>query len=128
MIRRAEKTNRDGLRILQIVPTPQRTRLVVTMAGIKALLPSLFVEADEYLPKVLADKFDKTVMIRLVKNLEIAVMAVAAWGFWTDNVVVLLLCVVLGIALAAWALTKSTEAAATIPPATATRARQWWRH
>ncbi len=40
----------------------------------------------------LTDKYDKTFMIRLVKNLEIAIMGVAAWGFWNDNVAALLLC------------------------------------
>jgi 1-acyl-sn-glycerol-3-phosphate acyltransferase len=40
----------------------------------------------------LTDKYDKTAMIRFVKNLEIAIMAVAAFGFATDNVPVLLLC------------------------------------
>jgi 1-acyl-sn-glycerol-3-phosphate acyltransferase len=40
----------------------------------------------------LTDKYDKTLMIRFVKNLEIAIMAIAAYGFIQDNVVVLLLC------------------------------------
>ncbi len=40
----------------------------------------------------LTDKYDKTLMIRFVKNLEIAIMAIAAYGFASDNVVVLLLC------------------------------------
>ena len=40
----------------------------------------------------LTDKYDKTLMIRFVKNLEIAIMAIAAWGFTTDQVAVLLLC------------------------------------
>jgi len=40
----------------------------------------------------LTDKYDKTVMIRFVKNLEIAIMAIAAWGFVTDQVAILLLC------------------------------------
>ena len=40
----------------------------------------------------LTDKYDKTLMIRFVKNLEIAIMAIAAYGFYTDQVVVLLLC------------------------------------
>ena len=40
----------------------------------------------------LTDKFDKTAMIRLVKNLEIGIMALAAWGFMADNVLVLLGC------------------------------------
>jgi len=40
----------------------------------------------------LTDKYDKTVMIRFVKNLEIAIMAIAAFGFMNDQVAVLLLC------------------------------------
>src|SRR5436190_6025718 len=41
------------------------------------------------------DKYDKTRVIRFVKNLEIAIMALAAFGFWTTNVPVLLGCVFL---------------------------------
>ncbi len=41
------------------------------------------------------DKYDKTRVIRFVKNLEIAIMALAAFGFWTVNVYVLLTCVLL---------------------------------
>jgi 1-acyl-sn-glycerol-3-phosphate acyltransferase len=41
------------------------------------------------------DKYDKTRVIRFVKNLEIAIMALAAFGFWTGNVIVLLACVLL---------------------------------
>ena len=41
------------------------------------------------------DKYDKTVVIRFVKNLEIAIMLLAAFGFWTSNVIVLLVCVLL---------------------------------
>lgn len=40
----------------------------------------------------LTDKYDKTVMIRFVKNLEIAIMAIAAVGFFTDQVIILLVC------------------------------------
>jgi 1-acyl-sn-glycerol-3-phosphate acyltransferase len=40
----------------------------------------------------LTDKYDKTRMIRFVKNLEIAIMALAAYGFYADQVVVLLVC------------------------------------
>ena len=40
----------------------------------------------------LTDKYDKTLMIRFVKNLEIAIMLIAAYGFINDNVPVLLLC------------------------------------
>ena len=41
------------------------------------------------------DKYDKTRVIRFVKNLEIAIMAVAAYGFWVDSVPALLTCVFL---------------------------------
>jgi 1-acyl-sn-glycerol-3-phosphate acyltransferase len=41
----------------------------------------------------LTDKWDKTKMIRFVKNLEIAIMVLAAFGFYTENVAVLLVCV-----------------------------------
>jgi 1-acyl-sn-glycerol-3-phosphate acyltransferase len=43
----------------------------------------------------LTDKYDKTKMIRFVKNLEIAIMAVAAWGFFRADAAVLLGCVFL---------------------------------
>ena len=43
----------------------------------------------------LTDKFDKTRVIRFVKNLEIGIMALAALGFWTASVPVLLSCVFL---------------------------------
>ncbi len=43
----------------------------------------------------LTDKWDKTQMIRFVKTLEVAIMMLAAFGFYTDNVVVLLVCVFL---------------------------------
>jgi 1-acyl-sn-glycerol-3-phosphate acyltransferase len=41
------------------------------------------------------DKYDKTRVIRFVKNLEIAIMAVAAYGFWVASVPALLACVFL---------------------------------
>jgi 1-acyl-sn-glycerol-3-phosphate acyltransferase len=43
----------------------------------------------------LADKYPKQALIRFVKSLEIGIMVVAAWGFITTNVVVLLACVFL---------------------------------
>ncbi|MCV2367763.1 MFS transporter [Roseateles oligotrophus] len=43
----------------------------------------------------LADKFDKTRLIRFVKNLEIAIMALVAWGFLSSNIPLLLACVFL---------------------------------
>ncbi len=43
----------------------------------------------------LADKHDKARLMQLVKSLEIAIMAIAAWGFYTTHVPALLLCVFL---------------------------------
>ncbi len=43
----------------------------------------------------LADKYEKTQLIRMVKNLEIGIMAFAAWGFWAGQVPLLLGCVFL---------------------------------
>jgi 1-acyl-sn-glycerol-3-phosphate acyltransferase len=43
----------------------------------------------------LADKYPKEVLIRFVKSLEIAIMALAGWGFVTHNVRLLLGCVFL---------------------------------
>jgi 1-acyl-sn-glycerol-3-phosphate acyltransferase len=43
----------------------------------------------------LADKFEKTTLIRLVKNLEIGIMVLAAWGLWSSQVPALLLCIFL---------------------------------
>ncbi len=43
----------------------------------------------------LADKYEKTTLIRFVKTLEIGIMLLAAWGFYAQNVVVLLACVFL---------------------------------
>jgi len=40
----------------------------------------------------LADKFDKAVLMRRVKTLEIAIMGLALWGFVTANVPALLTC------------------------------------
>jgi len=43
----------------------------------------------------LADKHDKTRLIQFIKSLEIAIMALAAWGFYATNVPALLSCVFL---------------------------------
>ena len=43
----------------------------------------------------IADKFDKTRVIRFVKTLEIAIMLIAVWGFLRADAVVLLGCVFL---------------------------------
>src|ERR1035441_6764212 len=60
--------------------------------GALFILPFLLFSATS---GQLADKLDKTVLIRFVKWLEIAVMALAGFGFVTANVLVLLGCVFL---------------------------------
>jgi 1-acyl-sn-glycerol-3-phosphate acyltransferase len=60
--------------------------------GALFILPFLLFSATS---GQLADKLDKTVLIRFVKWLEIAVMALAGFGFVTGNVFVLLGCVFL---------------------------------
>lgn len=60
--------------------------------GALFILPFLLFSATS---GQLTDKFDKTTMIRFVKNLEIAIMALAAWAFFAAHVPVLLLCVFL---------------------------------
>ena len=60
--------------------------------GALFILPFLLFSATS---GQLADKLDKTVLIRFVKWLEIAVMALAGFGFVAGNVVVLLGCVFL---------------------------------
>ena len=57
--------------------------------GALFILPFLLFSATS---GQLTDKYDKTRMIRFVKNLEIAVMLLAAWGFWHESVGVLLTC------------------------------------
>ena len=57
--------------------------------GALFILPFLLFSATS---GQLTDKFDKTRMIRFVKNLEIAIMLVAAGGFVAGSVPVLLLC------------------------------------
>ncbi len=57
--------------------------------GALFILPFLLFSATS---GQLTDKFEKTAMIRFVKNLEIAIMLLAAWGFIMGNVPALLLC------------------------------------
>ena len=60
--------------------------------GALFILPFLLFSATS---GQLTDKFDKRSMIRFVKNLEIGIMLLAAFGFWTANAIVLLACVFL---------------------------------
>jgi 1-acyl-sn-glycerol-3-phosphate acyltransferase len=70
--------------------------LAPTMAGLVIgavfILPFLLFSATS---GQLTDKYDKTQVIRFVKWLEIAIMLLAAWGFWMVNVPVLMACVFL---------------------------------
>ena len=65
---------------------PKMAGLVI---GALFILPFLLFSATS---GQLTDKYDKTVMIRFVKNLEIGVMALAAYGFIANDVYVLLAC------------------------------------
>lgn len=60
--------------------------------GALFILPFLLLSATA---GQLADKYDKAAIMRSVKLLEIAIMGLAAWGFWTQGVEVLLACVFL---------------------------------
>ncbi|KQU78078.1 MULTISPECIES: MFS transporter [unclassified Rhizobacter] len=69
--------------------SPQLAGLVI---GALFILPFLLFSATS---GQLTDKYDKTRVIQLVKSLEIAIMLLAAWGFWATHVPVLLACVFL---------------------------------
>ena len=69
--------------------TPQMAGLVI---GALFILPFLLFSATS---GQLTDKYDKTRVVRFVKNLEIAIMALAAYGFWIASPYVLLACVFL---------------------------------
>jgi 1-acyl-sn-glycerol-3-phosphate acyltransferase len=68
---------------------PQLAGLTI---GALFILPFLLFSATS---GQLTDKYDKTRVIRFVKNLEIAIMLLAAWGFWIASPYVLLACVFL---------------------------------
>ena len=57
--------------------------------GALFILPYLLFSATS---GQVTDKYDKTTLIRFVKNLEIAIMLIAAYGFVQNNVVLLLVC------------------------------------
>ncbi|MBP7568328.1 MAG: MFS transporter, partial [Burkholderiaceae bacterium] len=57
--------------------------------GALFILPFLLFSATS---GQLADKYDKKALIRFVKRLEILIMALAAWGFFSANVPILLGC------------------------------------
>jgi MFS family permease len=65
------------------------TELAGLVIGALFILPFMLFSATS---GQLTDKFEKTRLIRAVKNLEIAIMALAAWAFLAVNVPILLLC------------------------------------
>ena len=67
-------------------------RMAGLVIGALFILPFLLFSATS---GQLTDKYDKTRVIRFVKWLEIGIMLLAGWGFWTGNVPVLLGCVFL---------------------------------
>ncbi len=73
---------------LQWLPAAQAGLVI----GALFILPFLLFSATS---GQLADKFDKAVLMRFVKTLEIVIMVIAAWGFITQNVPALLGCVFL---------------------------------
>ena len=62
------------------------------LIGALFILPFLLFSATS---GQLADKYDKSMVIRLVKSLEIGIMVVALAGFWAQSVPLLMLCVML---------------------------------
>ncbi|MFG6439972.1 MFS transporter [Pelomonas margarita] len=68
---------------------PQMAGLVI---GALFILPFVLFSATS---GQLADKHDKARLMQLVKSLEIAIMALAAWGFYAAHVPTLLACVFL---------------------------------
>jgi MFS family permease len=68
---------------------PELAGLVI---GAVFILPFLLFSATS---GQLADKHDPVTLMRWVKNFEIAIMAIAAWGFASQHVVVLLVCIFL---------------------------------
>ena len=75
----------------------------LTVAWLPPSLAGLVIGALFVLPYLLfsatsgqlADKLDKTALMRMVKNLEIGIMLLAAYGFWAGHAAVLLGCVFL---------------------------------
>src|SRR5450755_4944851 len=77
---------------LQLTDAFLQPQLAGLTIGALFILPFLLFSATS---GQLTDKYDKTRVIRFVKNLEIGVMLLAAWGFWSASPYVLLACVFL---------------------------------
>jgi 1-acyl-sn-glycerol-3-phosphate acyltransferase len=77
---------------LQLTDAFLQPQLAGLTIGALFILPFLLFSATS---GQLTDKYDKTRVIRFVKNLEIAIMLLAGWGFWIANPYILLSCVFL---------------------------------
>ena len=77
---------------LQLTDTFLQPQLAGLTIGALFILPFLLFSATS---GQLTDKYDKTRVIRFVKNLEIGIMLLAGWGFWIASPYVLLACVFL---------------------------------
>src|SRR5207244_5383759 len=74
---------------LQLTDAFLQPQLAGLTIGALFILPFLLFSATS---GQLTDKYDKTRVIRFVKNLEIAIMLLAGWGFWIASPYVLLAC------------------------------------
>ena len=70
----------------QVAATSSDANTLVNLAGAIFILPFMLFSATA---GQLADKYEKSRLIRLVKLFEIAIMVVAAYGFWRRDLVVL---------------------------------------
>lgn len=71
---------------------PGKAEMLATVATGLFILPYFLFSA---LAGQLADKFDKSHLIRIVKAAEIGIMLLALGGFWLESVPVLLACLLL---------------------------------
>jgi MFS family permease len=100
-----------------------------TLAGLAIgalfILPFLLFSATS---GQLADKFDKAALTRFVKWLEIAIMALAGWGFMAANVPLLLACVFLmGLHSTLFGPVKFAYLPQHLGERELTGATAWWR-
>ncbi|HJO95939.1 MAG TPA: acyl-[ACP]--phospholipid O-acyltransferase [Victivallales bacterium] len=71
---------------------PDASNTVVALAGALLMLPYFIFSA---LSGQIADKFDKSVITRFIKGFEIFSMMLAVYGFYTENITILLVTVFL---------------------------------
>ena len=71
---------------------PEQAEMLATLATGLFILPYFLLSS---LAGQLADAWDKARLVRLVKAAEIAIMALALWGFWINSIAILLACLFL---------------------------------